>query len=395
MDNLVCLTGCLFSEKSLSINYHLMLLLKCLLSGGKYKMTVYSYDANPVLTEKELLNELGCPELYGKVMFACVATLAPRIWADKLAKADVLLCQHYSFSEILEEAKARRPELRIVSWIHSIVQEEYLSGTINSINDAYPLIRQQNRQVSCSDICIFDSEYDYSLGRMDFRAIKRAGVIHPVTEMERFREKRRKADQAIFRKGNLDPTKVELLFIGRWDYRKGLDSLIPCSFRMFMEHGVKTVLLTDGREEYVFSEQAVRRQFRSLLRSGGIRFEDWKTEKQEYGKYLCGEKRRIAVLPSYYDPFNMAAYDCAVLNIPMVISNRCGICEILPSQKSIAVCNPYDVEDVYQKIYSMCQLAVEPFPEYTLEYRLPQFYQDIKAVFQGNGGPHSEKAVCG
>ena len=380
MRKLVCLTTEFFSANSLSINYHLVLLLKGLPGIKEYEAKVYSYEPEPKLTEKAVLHQLNGEAFADRVTFQRMTTMSPKIWASELENADVLLCQHYSFAEILQETRKRKPEIKIVSWIHSIVQEEFLSGTIISKNDAYPFIRQQNLQVKLSDHCIIDSRYDYDLGRMDFRDMKRARVIWPVTEMGDFRVRRQKNDAELFREGRRKLSEVEILFIGRWDYRKGLDSLIPCSFRMYMEYGVKTVLLTDGGGDYVISDNAGRRQYEALRKCGGLRFERWKSDKQEYTDFLC-EKRWVAVLPSYYDPFNLAAYDCAALGIPLLVSNRCGVCEIFTERKSIAVCNPYDMEELYQRLYDLCRAATEPLPAWPLHYGVPQFECNIRELF--------------
>ncbi len=380
LKKLICLTCYLYTDKCSSVNYHLLLLIKSVLMGRGYDVAVYSYEPEPVYTEQEMLDNLGCGEFSGRVEFRRLNTMSPGVWASRLSEADVILCQHYSFAEILLTAKAQKTDIKIVSWIHSIVQEEYLSGSINGKNDAYPILCQQKQQAALSDVCVFDSQYDYNLGRLDFTQMKRTAVIYPVSEMEKFREERLEAERKIFQEGMLKLSDVEILFIGRWDFRKGLDSLIPCSFRMFLEHGVKTVLLTNGNEEYVFSDQAGKRQFRTLVDSGGLQFESWKPEKKEYARYLC-EKRRVAVLPSYYDAFNMAAYDCAVLGIPLIVSNRCGVCELLVPHESLAVCNPYDTEVLYEQIYAMCTAALVPLPGHILHYGPTEFHRDITDLF--------------
>lgn len=380
MRKLICLTRDLFTDKSYSINYHLMLLIKCVLAGNGYEVVVYSCENEPQLSQDTVLKNLGFQELSDKVTFCYLTTMAPGKWVSCLSGGDILLCQHYSFSDILREVKERKPNMKIISWIHSIVQEEYLSGTINGKNDAYIYIKQQNEQVRLSDLCIFDSQYDYQLGRLDFLHLSQTAVIYPVTDMDRYTDEWQDGKNDMFQDENIKLGDLELLFIGRWDYRKGLDSLIPCSFRLFMEHGLKTILLTDGRQEYVLSDQAGRRQFRSLVRSGGVQFESWKPNKREYARFLC-EKRRVAIMPSYYDPFNMAAYDCAALGLPLVISNRCGVCEILDASESLAICNPYDIETFYKQICVTCESSSGSLSKHVLRYGLAEFEHDIHDLF--------------
>lgn len=386
MKRLICFTGCLFSGGWYSVNYHLLLLLRTVTAAGGYEVLVYSYEEKPVLTEKDVLENTGCGELEGRVAFYQADTMSPAAWTASMPKADVIFCQHYSFAEILRAVKLCQPQVRIVSWIHSIVQEELLSGSIWDKNDAFPLIDQQNTQVALSDFCVFDSRYDYELGKLDFMHLGKACVIYPLTEMH---ARDTVCEENSFRiedvlqtesRGKMENReKPEILFIGRRDYRKGLDSLIPCSFRMFLEHGIKTVLLTDGEGEFVFSSDATEYQFENMVRAGGIKFENWKLDKKAYAGFLA-QKRWTAVFPSYYDPFNMAAYDCAALGIPLVVSNRCGICEILEAGNGLAVCNPYDVKSLYEQIYEMCML-----PEFSAEYRIsckfPRFEDDIRELF--------------
>lgn len=377
MKRLVCFTCCLFSGTWYSVNYHLLLLMRTVAAAGGYEILVYSYEENPVLTENEVLENMDCSSLKGKVTFYKKDTMSPAAWSAGLPKADVILCQHYSFAEILRAVRRCQPQVRIISWIHSIVQEELLSGTIWYKNDAETLINQQNMQTALSDYCVFDSQYDYRLGQLDFAKLGRAGVIYPLTEMNLHKGHLcEKKDNSRKTENRQD---TEILFIGRWDYRKGLDSLIPCSFRMFMEHGVKTVLLTNRGGPYVFSCDATEHQFETMVRYGGIRFENWKLNKREYAGYLTN-KRRIAVFPSYYDPFNMAAYDCAALGMPVVVSNRCGVCEILEAGRGLAVCNPYDIQSLYEQICAMCMMP-ETSAEYEISYNFSRFQDDIRELF--------------
>lgn len=384
---LVCFTGCLFSSGWDSVNYHLLLLLRAVITARGYEITVFSYEEKPVRSEQMVLEDAGFMELSEKVAFRRMDIMSPSAWMSQMPRADVILCQHYSFVNILKAVRIRWPQVRIVSWIHSVVQEELLSGSIYDKNDAYPFMRQQNAQVALSDLCVFDSLYDRSLGKLDFGGMGKSCVIYPVTEM------------GIYNRGGFYDTdcgqKPEILFIGRWDYRKGLDSLIPCSYRMFLEHGIKTVLLTEGDGEYVFASDAARHQFRNLVRSGGVKFEGWKSDKKAYAEYLL-EKRRVAVFPSYYDTFNMAAYDCASLGIPLVVSNRCGIREVLGEGEWLAVCNPYDIELLYEEICSMClakgrrtefgedesgRAVSGQSARYVIRYGYREFERDIKEVF--------------
>lgn len=86
------------------------------------------------------------------------------------------------------------------------------------------------------------------------------------------------------------------------------------------------------------------------------------------------------MFPSYYDTFNMAAYDCAALGIPLVVSNRCGIREVLETGEGLAVCNPYDIEWLYEEICSMCLPEGRQTAQYVIRYGYRQFERDIKEV---------------
>ena len=107
MRKLVCLTTEFFSANSLSINYHLVLLLKGLPGIKEYEAKVYSYEPEPKLTEKAVLHQLNGEAFADRVTFQRMTTMSPKIWASELENADVLLCQHYSFAEILQETRKR------------------------------------------------------------------------------------------------------------------------------------------------------------------------------------------------------------------------------------------------------------------------------------------------
>ena len=383
MKKLVCLTPCLYSDKCYSLSCHLMLLLKSLLDCGQFQIEIYSYDEVITMTENQMLENLDCTFLSEKVKILSLCTLAPPAWIPHIQDADILFCQHYLFSEILREAKKSVPDIKIISWIHSIVHEEYLSGAILYKNDAYPIIRQQNLEVNLSDICVFDSDYDLRLGKLDFNGIRSTRVIYLPTEMFRYHKEYKSKSRLPIDGCPLKTENIEILFIGRWDFRKGIDSLIPCSFRMYMEHGIKTVFLCNRGKETVFSDEAAIRMYQSLIQSGGLRFENWKLNKHEYVEFLSSQ-RWVCVFPSYYDPFNMAALDCAVLGLPMIVSNRCGVVEILHEDDGLKICNPYDREILYENIHNVCYAARNTLPEHSITHGFGDFQKSVLELFNIN-----------
>lgn len=326
-----------------------------------YDIHIYSHDPTADITLEEAFKNLDCPELFGKISFHRMENLYPLTWGKEFADFDIVFCQMYQFAGILEKAKGINNNLKVISWIHSILIEEHLAHLLRNGEQMQFAFRQQDKLVKLSDICVFDSVMDLERGLLDFPNIReKSQVIYPVSRI----------DQGYIVKkpdGSIDTSEVSklseitLTFIGRWDYRKGIEHVMPCCFKMFAEHNVKTVILSDfhlyENYQHMFTSITTRFQFRSLVDSGAIQLVKWKSDRREYLRFL-GEKPRVAVLPSLYDPFNIIAYDCAVMGVPLVLSNRCGAAEILEQGEALAVCNPLLTDCLYEKILAMCATAI-------------------------------------
>ena len=379
MKSLFCLTLGLFSSDCYSLNSHLMQLVRCFDYDDSYDITILSFDPIKKLTEQEIFENLDCVDLQEKILIFSLDHLFVKKWSRILSRADVILCQHYVFSDILRSLKLSMPSVSIISWIHSIVLEEYLSGSIKFRNDAEPLIRLQEAQVSLSNICVFDSKYDESLGKRDFAKIRESRVIPLISEMTNYQDLLLSHRQSLHTKPN-NINEIQLLFIGRVDYRKGIEAVVSCACRMFFEHNVKSGFLSEDGLESVLPDPATKKQFIALRDHGGLKCIPWITSKKEYAEYLSSGKW-VAVLPSYYDPFNLAALDCAIMGLPMVVSNRCGVTEILKENKELIFVNPYNRENLFEKVLSVCEAAIHESPTHEIMYDTVRFKENVKKLF--------------
>lgn len=375
MTNLTFFTISFFNGLCSSINYHLIAVIRSLPRNKEFKIFILSLEDKRVKSSpKDVLGNFGFPELYDCLEVVPLYSLDSNTWFKYGINSDIVFCQHYLFYDILHVIKQTKSTIKIISWMHSISLEEYLSSN-NVLNFEFDSFRDKKQDLQCkiSDVCVFDSEYDYNLACLDFTQVNKAVIVYPITQLISF--DKHKSDED-----------VEILFIGRWDYRKGFESLIPCSYRLFLEHGISTVILTNDfhKPENVILNSITISQFKILINNGGLKIEPWKHDKKEYSEYLS-KGNKIAVFPSYYDPFNMAAYDCALAGMPMVVSNRCGICELFDkSERYIKICNPYNIELLYENIfllYNEFKLRNCQRVEYKISYGVTEFRKDIANLF--------------
>ncbi len=376
MINLTFFTLSFLGGACSSINYHLLCVVSTILDTDDYNISVLSYESDAVeKSAQSVFDDYGFAELCGRVKVVPLSSLDAEEWSGYGTAAHIVFCQHFYFADVLNYIKEVNPEVKIISWVHSIAREEYLSSCRMYLDFDDWRERKQNLLCKISDICVFDSKFDYNLACLDFCRIKDAVIIYPVTRL---------ADE---NKCPINKHDYELLYIGRFDYRKGLESLIPCSYRLFLERQVRTVLLTESFTvpDNVITNSVAVKQFNILAQNGGLIVEPWIYDKNDYADYLHAGTR-IAVFPSYYDAFNMAVYDCALAGLPLVVSNRCGVREVLDKDDNfLRLCNPYDIEQLYESIISLCdELSCTSCKSinHRLQYSMLDFKRDIAGLFQ-------------
>lgn len=128
----------------------------------------------------------------------------------------------------------------------------------------------------------------------------------------------------------------ELLYVGRLEYEKGVHDAIAALPRIRRTHpGTTLTIAGDGTQQDWLSEVARKHKVLKAVRFAGRLDHD--------GLLAALHRADVAVLPSHYEPFGIAALEAAAAGIPLVTSNAGGLGEaVIDGETGLSV-PPRDV----------------------------------------------------
>jgi glycogen(starch) synthase len=128
----------------------------------------------------------------------------------------------------------------------------------------------------------------------------------------------------------------ELLYVGRLEYEKGVHDAIAALPRIRRAHpGATLTIAGEGTQQDWLVEQARKHRVRKATRFVG---------RLDHDELLALLHRAdIAVLPSHYEPFGLAALEAAAAGTPLVTSNIGGLGEAVIDNETGLSCPPRDV----------------------------------------------------
>jgi glycogen synthase len=128
----------------------------------------------------------------------------------------------------------------------------------------------------------------------------------------------------------------ELLYVGRLEYEKGVHDLIAALPRIRRTHpGTTLTIAGDGTQQDWLVEQARKHRVLKAVTFAG---------RLDHDELLAVLHRAdVAVLPSHYEPFGLAALEAAAAGTPLVTSNIGGLGEAVIDGQTGLSCPPRDV----------------------------------------------------
>jgi glycogen(starch) synthase len=128
----------------------------------------------------------------------------------------------------------------------------------------------------------------------------------------------------------------ELLYVGRLEYEKGVHDAIAALPRIRRAHpGATLTIAGEGTQQDWLVEQARKHRVRKATRFVG---------RLDHDELLALLHRAdVAVLPSHYEPFGLAALEAAAAGTPLVTSNIGGLGEAVIDNETGLSCPPRDV----------------------------------------------------
>lgn len=129
---------------------------------------------------------------------------------------------------------------------------------------------------------------------------------------------------------------AELLYVGRLEYEKGVHDAIAALPRVRRTHpGTTLTVAGDGTQQDWLIEMARKHKVAKAVTFAG---------RLDHDELLAALHRAdVAVLPSHYEPFGIAALEAAAAGIPLVTSNAGGLGEAVIDGRTGLSFPPRDV----------------------------------------------------
>jgi glycosyltransferase involved in cell wall biosynthesis len=197
---------------------------------------------------------------------------------------------------------------------------------------------------------------------IDFPNLKKCNAIHATSQMEKIKIKKLRLNNKIFINSNFissfffekklkkKPKKNYnyILFLGRINFKKGLDILIPAFKKISDEYkNYKLLLVGPNNERYL------QIKINPLIKKYNIS-KKVKYHKPIYGKKLLGVYNRsiLFILPSYTENFGNTVIEAMSQGIPVVISNNLDLSSQFKKHKIAKICK-CEVKSLYDSIKSV------------------------------------------
>lgn len=371
------LTTDLLGNRAFSINSHLMLMLyvlKDMLQDTQIYILTSSINSEPVFSFRQVKEQHAVPDSQLNIEVLTIDYRKVEEAAEILSSCDTVFSEMFIWAPVVMEAKRLNPNIRVLYWIHSLLAEEMICNRHSKWIDYELFEKMQKDLISVADKIILDSKYDCDLCDRFYNSNNKSTIIYPVPIPYISKSKANSSGKNIF-------------FTGRWEYRKGMEYLVRAFFKLHTEDpSVKLTMLSDMNYiddfERVFNDNAVKHMFECLLEKGSINLVPWINLRTNYIDFVKREAT-VVVLPSLYDPFNIIAYDCVVNSIPLVLSNFCGVTEIIKDYSRVERINPFDSTQIYHSIKNLlgkCYDADDANAN-KCNYNINDFQRDLIKVF--------------
>lgn len=378
MRKIAFLTTDLLGNRAFSINSHLLLMLyvlKDILRDAHVYILSSNINSEPVFSFSQVKEQYAIPVPSYDMEVMVVDYRNVDEAARILSSCDIVFSEMYIWAPAILEAKRLTPSIKVFYWIHSLLAEEMICNRHSKWIGYNLFEKMQNDLINVADKIVLDSRYDCDLCDRFYNSRAKSSIIYPVPLPYLSKCKPHNTEKTIF-------------YTGRWEYRKGMEYLIRAFFKLYTEDpSVKLIMLSDmnyiDNFESVFYDNTVAHMFKWLMEKGVITLSPWINMRTEYIDFVKREAT-VVVLPSLYDPFNIIAYDCAVNSIPMVLSNFCGVTEIINDFSKIERINPFDSTLIYHSMKKLIERScnTEDSNINKCSYNINDFQRDLIKVFE-------------
>jgi glycosyltransferase involved in cell wall biosynthesis len=166
---------------------------------------------------------------------------------------------------------------------------------------------------------------------------------------------------------SINPNKIIILYVGRMERRKGIDTLIEAmSFlvqKMPEKRKVMRLLISGGEARKGIGlegipEKTEKERLKKLVESLGlkdiVRFTG-NIDRENLPFYYASAD--VTVVPSYYEPFGLVPLESMACGTPVVASNTGGLMYTIKDGKTGSLVSPKDPAGFADKIYELLENA--------------------------------------
>lgn len=167
-------------------------------------------------------------------------------------------------------------------------------------------------------------------------------VIPCGTDIDRFghvsrRDARRQLD--------IDPAALVVLYVGRFDERKGIETLVRAVGQSMLRGLANIQLVIAGGSRPGQSDGIERDRIEGIVDELGMRdFTSFPGRLGDDDLHLYYAAANVCVVPSHYEPFGLVAIEAMASGTPVVASDVGGLQYTVVSEKTGLLCPPQDDE---------------------------------------------------
>ena len=201
---------------------------------------------------------------------------------------------------------------------------------------------------------------------IDFPNIRNSNAIHCTSEIEKKKIQQLNLNKNIFvipifisnfffkkikkrgsfkKKIGLNKKNFVILFLGRINFKKGLDILIPAFKKIHIKFPLSKLLMVGADAEGYLKEVV-----NPLIDKYGVK-NSVIYNKPIYGENLinCYKEANLFVLPSYTENFGLTIFEAMSQKVPVVVSNQIDLAPIIKKNNIARICN-CTVSSLYNSI---------------------------------------------
>ena len=335
---------------TLAVTYNLS---KSLLDQG-HQITIYTTDAlnkgRKLKYPTEPLNTHGVKVYEFKSMGSklgerhriCISPAMIPVMAKQIATFDIIHLQEYrTFQNIVAHYYAKKHKIPYVLQAHGALPRIMAKHRLKQVYDklwGYRLLKDATRVIAITKI---EAEQYKSMGVSEDKIEIVPNGIY-LSEFENLPER-----GEFRRKWGINDSQKIILYLARIHKIKGPDLLAKAFAGLSKEIDDAKLVITGPDDGYLSS---LKKLIADLEISDKVLFTGPLYGREKLKAYLDAD---VYVLPSAYETFPITVLEACACGIPIVVTDRCGIADVIDGQAGLVV--PYEKEQLQHTLRHMLE----------------------------------------